>query len=225
MKRLIGLSYVLLIAACGAIDSAQADPNPETSNPTAEDPPDPGQTDQTESARSALPAAEVYQTGHTRVTVTTSATGPVVQIDGGTDLSSYAYAAFYAEANSPRLTGEVTVNPASGASFVYELFGNSNGVWSGRTLRLQRVPGPEVLQATSASGNVTCGPLPSGRPTEVTLSFDGVSHTFDVLIGGAPSACTDLPTKFGNIGTGFRVLDYGNQGYGGHVVFSNFGLF
>ncbi|HEY6179806.1 MAG TPA: hypothetical protein VIX73_35375 [Kofleriaceae bacterium] len=225
MKYLLGLSYVFLIAACAINDSA-ADPAPTTSDPDAQAPPDPGATGKTESAAGALPEPAVYQTGHTRVTLSSSLTGsPMVQIDGGTDLASYAYAAFYTEVNAPRVTGEVTVNPASGASFVYELFGLSNGTWSGRTLRLQRVPGPEVLQATSTSGNVTCGPLPSGRPTEVTLSFDGVSHTFDVLIGGAPSACTDLPTKFGNIDTNFRVLDYGNQGYGGHVEFTNFALF
>lgn len=202
-----------------------ADPAPEASNPEAQEPTDPGQTGQTESARGALPEASVVQAGRTRVTVTPSFAGSTVTIDGGTDLASYAHVAFYADVTAPSLTGEVTVNPAPGASFVYELFGRSNGTWSSRTLVVKRIPGPEVLQAISASGAVNCGPLPSGQPTQVTLSFDAVAHTFDVLIAGAPSACTDLPTKFGGLDVGLRVEDYGNQGYGGHVEFSNFALF
>jgi hypothetical protein len=223
MKYLLGLSYVFLIAACGISDSA-ADPGPATSDPEAVTP-DPGAAGQTESAVAALPAPSVLQGGRTRIAVTPSLAGSTVAIDGGTDLASYGHVAFYADLTASSITGQVTVNPASGASFVYGLFGNSNGIWSGRTLRVLRIPGPEVLQAVATSGFVTCGPLPSGRPTEITLSFDGATHTFDVLIGGAPSACTDLPTKFGGFDTGFRVEDYGNQGYGGHVEFSNFALF
>ena len=187
--------------------------------------PDPGAAGQTESAAAALPAPSVVQGGRTRVAITPSLAGSTIAIDGGTDLASYARVSFYADVTASSLTGQVTVNAAPGASFVYGLFGDSNGIWSGRTLRVLRIPGPEVLQATAASGFVTCGPFPSGQPTDITLSFDRVAHTFDVLIGGAPSACTDLPTKFGGVDTGFRLEDYGNQGYGGHVEFSNFSLF
>lgn len=225
MKYLLGLSYVFLIAAC-AINESAADPGPATADPEAQEPPGPGKGDQTESATGALPAPSVVQGGRSRVTIAQSlAGGSTIQIDGGTDLASYAHVAFYADVTASSITGQVTVNAAPGASFVYGLFGNSNGIWSGRTLRVLRIPGPEVLQAVATSGFVTCGPFPSGQPTDITLSFDGVSHTFDVLIGGAPTACTDLPTKFGGVDTGFRVEDYGNQGYGGHVEFSNLGLF
>jgi hypothetical protein len=224
MKYLLGLSYVFLIAACAISDSA-ADPGPVISDPEGVAPSDPGAPGQTESATGALPAASVVQGGQTRVAITPSLAGSTVQIDGGTDLASYARVTFYADVTASSITGQVTVNAAPGASFVYGFLGNSNGIWSGRTLRVLRIPGPEVLQAVAASGFVTCGPFPSGQPTDITLSFDGVAHTFDVLIGGSPTACTDLPTKFGGLDTAVRVEDYGNQGYGGHVEFSNFSLF
>jgi len=58
----------------------------------------------------------------------------------------------------------------------------------------------------------------------VTVSFDGAAHTVDVLIAGAQTACTDLPTRAGGPITGFRVTDEAIAGYGGHVEFTNFAL-
>jgi hypothetical protein len=93
--------------------------------------------------------------------------------------------------------------------------------YSSRHLRLQRVPGSNVLQAVATTGAVACGPLASGQPTAVTLAFDGATQTFDVLIAGARSACTDLPTRMAGPVNGFLLSDSTLEGYGGHVEFSD----
>jgi hypothetical protein len=121
------------------------------------------------------------------------------------------------------VTAEFTVNPAAGASFAYELLGSGSGY--GKMLRLQRIPGSDTLQAVAATSVVTCGPLASGQPTAVTLSLDVTAARFDVLIAGAPSACTDLPARLVPPLVGIRVEDTGNAGYGGHVEFTGLALF
>jgi hypothetical protein len=117
-------------------------------------------------------------------------------------------------------TTEFTVNPAPGAAFEYHLIGTGSG-YASRYLRLIHEPGSSTLQAASAAGVVTCGALPSGQPTTVTLAFDGSTKTFDVLIGGARTACTDLATKTAGPVNGFRLSDSAVQGYGGRVDFSD----
>ncbi|MEO7732933.1 MAG: hypothetical protein ABIY55_18355, partial [Kofleriaceae bacterium] len=123
-----------------------------------------------------------------------------------------------------RSTAEFTVNPAAGASFTYALTGTGGG-YSSRNIRLERVPGSDHLQAVSTAGAVDCGRLPSGQPTLVTLSFDGAAHTFDVLLAGAQTACTDLTTRVSGPAVGFRVSDETIVGYGGRVDFTNLTLF
>jgi len=59
----------------------------------------------------------------------------------------------------------------------------------------------------------------------VTLSFDGAARTFDVLLAGEATPCTDLPTKAAGPVTGFRVTDETIAGYGGHVALTDFALF
>jgi hypothetical protein len=151
--------------------------------------------------------------------------GSGVQLNGGLDLASTAWASFWLETLDPRLsTVELTVNPARDAAFNLELVG-SGRTYATRKLLLRRVPGSDALQALSTSGTVSCGALPSGQSTEVTLAVDAAAHTFDVLIAGARSACTDLPTKLLVPLQGFRLVDLGNQGYGGRIDFTNLGLF
>ncbi len=64
----------------------------------------------------------------------------------------------------------------------------------------------------------------TGQPTAVSLSFDGATQTFDVLLAGAPTACTHLPTKAQGPVAGFRVTDETIEGYGRHVDFTSFTL-
>jgi hypothetical protein len=153
----------------------------------------------------------------------TSLAGAGLQIDGGSEPASYALASYAIQTGAMRTTAEFTVNPAPGASFTYALRGTGGG-YSSRLLRLQRVPGSDALQAISTNGAVTCGLLASNQPTPVTLSFDGTARTFDVLIAGAPSPCTGLPTKVSGPVTGFRVTDEAVEGYGGHVELTNLAL-
>lgn len=183
-----------------------------------------GQTGQADSIQAALPPPSIVTAGSSKVTATTSSAGPGLMIVGGTDLASYARGSYWIATGALSATAEFTVNPAPGASFFYELMGSGTG-YTTRQLRLQRVPGSDALQAVAATGTITCGSLASGQPTEVTLAFDGVARTFDVLIAGAPSACTDLPASLQGPITGFRMMDPGNLGYGGQVEFTNLALF
>jgi hypothetical protein len=186
--------------------------------------PDLGQADQAVSRAFPIPAPDIATGGSSTATATTSLVGAGLQIDGGTEAASYALASYMIDTGGAmRATAKFTVNPASGASFTYALRGTGSG-YSSRYLRLQRVPGSDALQAVSANGAVACGSLLSGRPTSVSLSFDGAARTFDVLIDGAPSACNRLPTRTSGPVAGFRVTDETVQGYGGHVELTSLAL-
>ena len=82
-----------------------------------------------------------------------------------------------------------------------------------------------ALDLECARGPVDCGALPSNQATPVTLSIDRTAATFDVLIGGASSACTDLPTRIQGPIRAFRVTDSGTQNWGGRVTFTDLSLF
>jgi hypothetical protein len=224
------------MAACGISDSGAIEP--EVSNPDALDPgqaadpaqptdpaqlTDPGQADQTAPRQAALPEPYVDTGGSTTASVTTSPSGPRVRIDGGWEPAAYALVTFQIVTGAMSATAEFTVNPAPDASFGYILTGTGSG-YSSRQVRLERVPGSNVLQAATTSGNVACGTLASGQPTRVTLAFDGTAKRFDVLIAGARSACTALSTKAAGPVTGFRMMDSTEAGYGGHVEFSDLAL-
>ncbi|HEU4728872.1 MAG TPA: hypothetical protein VFT22_13305 [Kofleriaceae bacterium] len=221
MKSSTGLSCVLFIAACAAGDGAPLDPQPSSSDPASLAGPD--RTAQAAAGELAIPAPTLTLGGSSTANVTTSLAGSGLQIDGGKEAASYALASYILDTGAMRATADFSVNPAPGASFTYALRGTGGG-YSSRYLRLQRVPGADMLQAVSANGAVTCGPLPSGQATAVTMSFDGAARTFDVLIAGEPSACTDLPTKTSGPVTGFRVMDEPLEGYGGHVEITNLAL-
>jgi hypothetical protein len=157
--------------------------------------------------------------GTSTATVVAGAGTPGVAINGGSDLGSFLIASYGPDTGSSATTVEVTVTPAPGAAFVYYVQG-TRGHYSGGEVRLQRAPGTSALQATSSSGNVTCGTLASGRSTGLTIAFDGPSQTFDVLINGAASSCTNLPTNVQLPLVSYGMMDASNQGWGGRVEFT-----
>jgi hypothetical protein len=206
--------------------------NPEVVDPPASDQPTdpveaPGavQPDQGAPRQAALPAPWVATGGATTATVTASRDSAIVQIDGGAEAAAYGLVSYRIVTGAMSATAEFTVNPAPGASFEYMLAGTGSG-YSSRYLLLERLPGSDVLQAatTTGSGRVACGTVASGQPTTVTLAFDGATKTFDVLIAGAATACTHLPTKAAGPVNGFRLSDSPAEGRGGHVEFSDLTL-
>jgi hypothetical protein len=145
-------------------------------------------------------------------------------MNGGIDLASWGQASFWVSNNASLLTAELTVTPAPNAAFQYAVLASGKS-YQTRELRLQRAFGSDALQAVTSSGPVDCGALPSNQATPVTLSVDRTAATFDVLIGGASSACTDLPTRIEGPIKGFRVTDSGSQNFGGRVTFTVLSLF
>jgi hypothetical protein len=197
--------------------------DPETSNSEPANVADIGQADQAAAHAFPIPEPSLTTGGSSTVSVPTSLAGAGLQINGGTEPASYALASYMIDTGAMHATAKFTVNPGPGAAFTYALRGTGGG-YSSRYLRLQRVPGSDALQAITATGAVTCGSLASGRPAEVTLSFDGAARTFDVLIAGVASACTALPTKTAGPVMGFRVTDETMEGYGGHVELTGLAL-
>lgn len=184
-------------------------------------PADPAQASQGAPRQATLPGPEITTGGST--TATAAAGGARAQINGSSEPAAYALVSFRVATGAMSATTEFTVNPAPGAAFEYHLIGTGSG-YASRYLRLIHGPGSSTLQAASAAGVVDCGALPSSQPTTVTLAFDGSAKTFDVLIGGARSACTDLPTKTSGPVNGVRLSDSAVQGYGGRVDFSDLTL-
>lgn len=197
--------------------------SPEQTDPAAAPAPspaptDPGTPNQGAPRQATLPQPEITIGGST--TVSAAAGGTSAQINGGTESAAYALVSYRVATGAMTATTEFTVNPAPGAAFEYHLIGTGSG-YASRYLRLIHEPGSSTLQAASAAGVVDCGPLASGQPTTITLAFDGSAKTFDVLIAGARSACTDLPTKTSGPVNGVRLSDSAVQGYGGRVEFSD----
>lgn len=153
-----------------------------------------------------------------------TAAGPGLEIDGSAELGSFAEAVYGATTGSSGATAGFTVTPISGASFVYILLG-SGSRYSTQQLRIQRAPGSSALQAVAATGNATCGTISDGTPANVTVVFHAASETFDVLIGGAASGCTGLPTTLQPPVVGFGMMDASNEGWGGRVDFTGLSMF
>src|SRR6185436_1514965 len=175
------------------------------------------------SRQAALPQPTITLGGSSTATATPSLDSATVVIDGGIEPAAYALVSYRIATGAMNATAEFTVNPAPNAAFSYLLTGSGGG-YTSRHLKLKRDPGSDALQANTTSGYVTCGALPSGQPTTVTLAFDGTARTFDVLIAGAATPCTGLSTKASGPVVGFRMVDESVQGYGGHVEFSNLAL-
>jgi hypothetical protein len=149
-----------------------------------------------------------------------SSPGPGLEITGGPELGSYVIASYGATTASSDATAGFTVTPSSGAAFVYILLGSGSS-YSTRQLRLQRTPGSSDLHAASSNGNVTCGTVASGTPTNLTVVYHAATGTFDVRIAGAASGCTNLPTKLQAPIAGFNLMDASNEGWGGRVAFTD----
>ena len=187
------------------------------------DPAQAGDSQLTGEAQSTSDTPDISTTGSTTFRVQTSLAGTELLMNGGIDLASWGQASFWVTDNASSLTAELTVNPAPDAAFQYAVVA-SGLTYHTRELRLQRVFGSDALQAVTASGPVDCGALPSNQATPVTLSIDRTAATFDVLIGGAASACTDLPTLIQGPIMGFRVTDSGYQNFGGQITFTDLSL-
>lgn len=160
----------------------------------------------------------IWKTGSSSATVLGSLRGAGLRIDGGSDYGSYLLATY--RVSSSQNIGELTVTPAAGASFVYVLVGSGRS-YSTHQLRLERRPGSNELRAAAATGSVECGTVASDQATQVSLVLDAASQTFDVLIDGVTSACTDLSTRLEPPVIGFNLMDASNQGYGGRVEFTD----
>ena len=229
MKYLSGPSLVIAIASCAASEAGALDPEPatpEASDEAAGEATDPVEATAAEpsgpvgSRQAVLPQPSITIGGSTTATVTPGLDGATVVINGGTESNAYAIVSYRIATGAMDATAEFTVNPAPNAAFSYMLTGSGGG-YSSRHLRLKREPGSDALKAGTTSGYVTCGALPSGQPTTVTLAFDGTTQTFDVLIAGAATPCTGLSTKVAGPVAGFRMVDETVAGFGGHVEFSD----
>lgn len=238
MKRTIELGVVigsLMVGGCGLVGCASDADDADIEGPAsaASDLAMAATTDDMSAmtARSTsaqtLPPPQIAYSGESRVLLLpglpTSSAGGSVQITGDPSDGAFALVRYRVAVSSNRATAQFTVDPAPGASFIYSLNGSGSG-YSTRNLRLGRVPGSNQLQATTATGQVVCGPI-ANAATSVTLVYDGDLRKFDVQIGGAPSACTGLPTRMKPPAVGFELMDASNAGYGGEVTFSQLTLF
>jgi len=169
----------------------------------------------------ALSGPTIYHAGSSTAHVLqTSSAGAGLEIDGGTQYGAYVLALYSGAQLTGDVTADVTITAAPGAAFSYVLRGSGTG-YGGKQLRLERLPGSTTLRATAATGNVNCGTLASGTPVQVTLAVSPSAHQFDVLIDGAPTACTNLATNLAAPIVGFNLMDASNIGYGGVVRYES----
>ena len=233
MKRTIELGVVigsLLAGNFGLVgctsDADVADPASAASDPATAATGDTSAASASSTSTQELPPPQIAYSGGSRVLLLAGAapsSAGSVQITGDPSEGAFALARYSVPISGNRATAQFTVDPAPGASFIYDLNGTGSG-YSTRTLRLERVPGSNQLYATTATGKVACGPI-ANAATSVTLAYDGDHRTFDVQIGGAPSACTRLSTRMKPPVVGFELMDASNAGYGGVVTFSQLTLF
>ncbi len=156
--------------------------------------------------------------------VAAGAHGHAMALQGDVGEGAFVTASTALSTSSRRVTALVDIRPSAGSAFVWSLTGAGDSIGA-RRVRLQVAPGTGVLVAqTSPSGSTSCGPLPAGAWTRVTLVVDArhEPHTFDVRIGGMPTACTGVETGLGPPFDGVGVMDASNAGWGGDVLFDNF---
>lgn len=159
----------------------------------------------------------ISSSGASSASVISSLRGAGLRINGGSDYGSYLLAS-YRVGGSSQNTGEFTVTPTGGASFIYVLVGSGRS-YTTHQLRFERRPGSSELRAAATTGSVVCGTVASDQPTHVSVTLDAASQTFDVRIDGATSACTNLATRLLGPVVGFNLMDASNEGYGGRVEF------
>jgi hypothetical protein len=153
--------------------------------------------------------------------VNTTDHGHVLRLVGSSAEGSFLIATRVITSSSPDITTAVDIRPNSGAAFIWTLNGAGSSIGR-RRIRLQQTPGSTTLESnTVPGGTVSCGALPSGAWTRVTLNVHTVSGTFDVLIAGAPTSCTAIATGLKPPFTSVSVMDASNIGWGGSVRFDN----
>lgn len=145
--------------------------------------------------------------------------GHVLQLRGSSALGAFLIASRAISSSSTEITTEVDIRPNSAASLIWTLSGAGSSIGR-RRIRLQREPGSTTLVPNTVPGGTTsCGTLPSGVWSRVTLKVDTVLRTFDVLIDGALT-CTgaaDIQPPFNSV----SVMDAANEGWGGNVRIDN----
>ena len=170
-----------------------------------------------DSTTQAVSAPTILKAGSSTASVGGSL-APSLEVSGGRELGAYLIAKYTTGRRSTgTFTGEVTITAAPGAAFTYALLGSGPG-YSGKQLRIERLPGSTELRAASGDRIVTCGTLGSAA-TKVTVALSIDSRRFDVKLDGAPTACTGLPTRVAPPMVGFQMQDASNEGYGGLVRF------
>jgi len=192
-----------LIAGCGTTPEDSVTPNTE---------------------QQALSAPTIMSTGSSSATTLNSARGSGLLVNGGTEAGAFALVRYRAGVAGPQTTAEFTVTPAAGAAFVFMLTGSGTR-YSTKQLPIKREPDSTQLVAVSTNGYVECGDVASGAATHISLMFDATSKTFDVLLDGAATPCTDLRTTLQPPVVGFAIQDAANEGYGGKVEFDDLTVF
>ncbi len=163
----------------------------------------------------------IQKGGTSTATTTMGGNGLGLELAGGTEAGAYLVARYDVPPRTGEVTAGFTVMPQAGASFAFDLRGSGPRPF----IRLERVPGSDELLATTPAGEVDCGPVGSGDSTSISLVVhDSLPATFDVLLDGAASRCTRLPTQIQPPFTGFIVEDEAGEGYGGAVQFSEMTL-
>jgi hypothetical protein len=148
----------------------------------------------------------------------------VLDLRGSTANGDFLIASRSFSSAATEIKETFAVDPSAGSAFVAALDGAGVSVGA-RRVRLQQAPGSTTLVAqTSPSGSTNCGTLPPGAWSTVVLHVHAATlpHTFDVLINGAATACTGIPTGLSAPFTGLDVMDAANDGFGGSVLFDDF---
>lgn len=155
--------------------------------------------------------------------VNTTDHGHVLRLQGSPAVGEFLIASRAISSSSANVTTEVDIGPRAGASFIWTLNGAGSSIGR-RRIRLQQAPGSTTLVASTVpSGNTSCGTLPSGVWSRVTLIVDTVLRTFAVLIDGAPT-CTGVAAGIQPPFNSVSVMDASNDGWGGFVRFDNIGV-
>jgi hypothetical protein len=172
----------------------------------------------------ALSNPWIYNTGGSSAQVMSSSSGSGLKLDGNRAAGAFAVANYYLDAGSGEITGDFTVTPASGTTFVYQIVGSGTR-YSTRNLVVKRTPeSPQLVAVTSTGSYVECGTLATNRATPVSVVFDTAAGRFDVLMDGATTPCSDVATNVQPPVTGFTIMDPSNEGYGGVATFTNLAL-
>lgn len=147
--------------------------------------------------------------------------GHALLLQGSRTVGEFLTASLAISSSSTDITTQVDIKPASGASFIWTLNGAGSSLGR-RRIRLQQEPGSTTLVASTApSGNTSCGTLPSGAWSKVTLIVHTVPGTFDVLIDDASTACSGVAAGIQPPFNSVSVMDASNDGWGGIVRFDD----